>query len=219
MSTRVEQRAVIEYFTVGKMAPTEIHSRLKAVYGDDAIDRSTVNQWAITFRDCEPGKAIIVDENRSGRLITATDDKHRKFVDDLIQNDRRITQKRITNCIGISKERVAFIIEQLGYRKICARWVPVPRRLTDENKQRRLECCEQLLQRYRNEGDNFLLNIVTGDESWVLKGNHYTSDDEVKAAVKSWIREKSEECFSDGIKKLVTRWEKCVSLNGDYVEK
>jgi hypothetical protein len=42
---------------------------------------------------------------------------------------------------------------------------------------------------------------------------------EVKAAVKSWIREKSDEFFIDGLKKLVTRWEKCVSLNGDYVEK
>ncbi|KAG8233614.1 hypothetical protein J437_LFUL001025 [Ladona fulva] len=47
-----------------------------------------------------------------------------------------------------------------------------------------------------------------------LKGNHYTSDDEVKAAIASWIREKSKEFFSDGIKKLVTLWEKCVSLNG-----
>jgi DNA-binding Lrp family transcriptional regulator len=61
--------------------------------------------------------------------ITATDDNHRKLVDDLFQNDRRITQKRIANHIGISNERVGFIIEQLGYRKICARWVP--HRLTD----------------------------------------------------------------------------------------
>lgn len=350
MSTRVKQRAVIEFLTAEKVTPTEIHRRLKAVYGDDAVDRSTVNRWVIKFRGCEPGKAIIVDETRSGRPITATDDNHRKCVDDLIQNDRRITQKRIANHIGISKERVGFIIEQLGYRKICAGWVP--HRLTDENKQRRLECCKQLLQRYRDEGDDFLLNIVMGDESWVhqydpeekrqsaeyrhpsspqvekfktqpsakkllltvfwdahrvyvtdflergatvnssqyiqtlkhlqrrvcrvrgslapiilqhdnarphtsrateeavrnlkfepiphppyspdlapcdfyffpqlkrdLKGNHYTSDDEMKAAVQSWIREKSEEFFSDGMKKLVTRWEKCVSFNGNYIEK
>lgn len=111
MSTRVKQRAVIEFLTAEKVTPTEIHRRLKAVYGDDAVDRSTVNRWVIKFRGCEPGKAIIVDETRSGRPITATDDKHRKLVDDLIQNDRRITQKRITNHIGISKERVGFIIE------------------------------------------------------------------------------------------------------------
>jgi hypothetical protein len=52
----------------------------------------------------------------------------------------------------------------------------------------------------------------------IVTSSHYTSDDEVKAAVKSWIREKSEEFFSDGIKELVSRWEKCVSLNGDSVE-
>jgi hypothetical protein len=56
-----------------------------------------------------------------------------------------------------------------------------------------LECCELLLQRYRDEGDDFLLNIV----------NHYTSGVEAKAAVKSWIREMSEEIFSAGMKKLV----------------
>lgn len=34
--------------------------RLKAVYGDDAVDRSSVNRWVIKFRGWEPGKAIIV---------------------------------------------------------------------------------------------------------------------------------------------------------------
>jgi hypothetical protein len=73
----------------------QIHRRLKAV------DRSTVNRWVIKFRGCEPGKAIFVDETRRGRPITATDDNHRKLVDDLIQ-------KHIANHIGISKERVGF---------------------------------------------------------------------------------------------------------------
>jgi hypothetical protein len=30
-----------------------------------------------------------------------------------------------------------------------------------------VEICEELLKRYRKEGDQFLLNIVTGDESWI----------------------------------------------------
>lgn len=119
MSIRCKQR-VIEFLTAEKVNPTEIHRRLKSGYGDDAVDRSTVNQWVIKFRGCEPGKAIIVDGTRSGRLITATDDKHHKLIDDLIQSNRRITQQRIANHVGISKERVDFIIQQLGYRKICA---------------------------------------------------------------------------------------------------
>lgn len=47
MSTRVKQRAVIEFLTAEKVIPTEIRRRLKTVYGDNAVDRSTVNRWVI----------------------------------------------------------------------------------------------------------------------------------------------------------------------------
>jgi hypothetical protein len=36
--------------------------------------------------------------------------------------------------------------------------------LTPEKKQKRVEICEELLICYREEGDQFLLSIVTGDE-------------------------------------------------------
>jgi hypothetical protein len=52
-----------------------------------------------------------------------------------------------------------------------------------------------------------------------FKGTHFTSDEEVKEAVKSWIKKRPATYFSDGMKKLVTRWEKCISVNGDYIEK
>ena len=35
----------------------------------------------------------------------------------------------------------------------------------DAGKKKSVEICEELLKRYREEGDNFLLIIVTGDES------------------------------------------------------
>jgi transcriptional regulator with XRE-family HTH domain len=38
-----------------------------------------------------------------------TDDKHQKQVDELIKNDRRITQKQIAGRLGMSKERVGYI--------------------------------------------------------------------------------------------------------------
>jgi len=40
-----------------------------------------------------------------------------------------------------------------------------------------------------------------------LKGTHFTSDDEVKQAVTSWIKQRTPEFFIDGIRKLVLRWE------------
>ena len=39
--------------------------------------------------------------------------------------------------------------------------------LTPEKEQKRVEICEELWKRYREEVVQFLLNIVTGDESWI----------------------------------------------------
>lgn len=73
------------------MIPTAIHRRLK-IYGGDAVASYTVNRWEIKFRDYDPGKAIMFYETLSGRPTTTTEDKNRKHADDVIQNDRRITQ-------------------------------------------------------------------------------------------------------------------------------
>jgi len=147
------------------LTPAEIHRHLQAVYGENTVNRTTVNCWTIKFCECEPGRANIVDQPHRGRPVSVTDDKHQKQVDELIKHDCRITQKQIAGRLGMSKERVGYIIGLLGYTKVCRRWVP--HMLTPEKKQKRVESCEKLLKRYREEGDQFLLNIVTGDESWI----------------------------------------------------
>jgi hypothetical protein len=94
MSTRFKQRAVIEILSTENITPVEIHRLLQAVYGEDTFNRTTVNRWAIKFRECEPGRDNIADQPRGGRPVPVTDDKHQKQVDELIKHDRRITQKQ-----------------------------------------------------------------------------------------------------------------------------
>jgi hypothetical protein len=65
----------------------------------------------------------------------------------------------------MSKERVGYITGLLGYTKVCSQWVT--HMLTLEKKQKCVEICEELLKRYHKEGDQFHLNIVTRDESWI----------------------------------------------------
>jgi len=71
------------------------------------------------------------------------------------------------------------MIESLDYRKVCARWVP--RLLTEDHKGQRKSITSELLQRYRHEGDDFLLHIVTGDESWF---HHF--EPETKRQIMEW---------------------------------
>ena len=112
--TRLKQRAVTEFLSAENVTPAEIHRHLQAVYGENTVNRTTVNGWAIKFRKCEPGRANIVDQPRRGRPVSVTDDKHQKQVDELIKHDRRITQKQIAGRLGMSKERVGYIIGLLG---------------------------------------------------------------------------------------------------------
>ncbi|UYV66260.1 hypothetical protein LAZ67_4001048 [Cordylochernes scorpioides] len=53
----------------------------------------------------------------------------------------------------------------LNFRKVCARWVP--RLLSENHKQQRVETARAFLKVHRRDGDQLFSQIVTGDESWV----------------------------------------------------
>ena len=77
MSMRLKQRAVTEFLSAENVMPAEIHRRLQAVYGEDTVNRTTVNRWANKFRECETGLANIVDQLRNGRPVSVTSIKNR----------------------------------------------------------------------------------------------------------------------------------------------
>ena len=37
--------------------------------------------------------------------------------------------------------------------------------------------------------------------------------------VEQWFSMQSEDFYNDGLRKIKKRWEKCVTLDGDYIEK
>lgn len=84
---------------------------------------------------------------------------------DIGEGDCRVTVSEIAAQVGISYGSCQTIItEDLGFRKVCARWVP--RLLTTDQKLRRLEVCQRLFARFEEEGDAFLGRIITCDEMW-----------------------------------------------------
>jgi len=117
ISTSLKQRAVTEFLSAENVTPAEIHRHLQAVYGEDTVNRTAVNRWAIKFRECEPDRANTVDQPRSGRPLSVTDDKHQKQVDELIKHDLRITQKQIAGRLGMSKKEWAISLVYLATQK------------------------------------------------------------------------------------------------------
>ncbi|GFN96041.1 histone-lysine N-methyltransferase SETMAR [Plakobranchus ocellatus] len=73
-------------------------------------------------------------------------------VDELIKVDRKVKLKEISLKLVIPKTNVYEIVhDKLGYRKVCARWVP--KMLSDEHKRLRVEISQILLHRCEQEGD------------------------------------------------------------------
>lgn len=52
-----------------------------------------------------------------------------------------------------------------------------------------------------------------------LKGKHFHDDDSVINEVTSWLTSKNADFYRHGIQSCKKRWEKCVALQGTYVEK
>ena len=83
-------------------------------------------------------------------------------IHELILEDRRISAKSITEQLGISRERVGSIIhEDVDMRKLSAKWVP---KCLNADRQR-CQSSEQLLEFFRRDPNDFLLGLVTMDET------------------------------------------------------
>jgi hypothetical protein len=52
-----------------------------------------------------------------------------------------------------------------------------------------------------------------------LRGRRFLSDEEVIGALQDWLKMQPKNLFSDGIKKLVKHWIRCLEVEGGYIEK
>ena len=123
------QRAVIEFLIKEEIPAAEIHQRLQRAYGSVCMGASSVRRWVKHFKD---GNMSIQDQPRSSRPRTASTERNKERVDETIQDYRRVTVDRIARTLGIGRYAVQETIKSLGYRKVCARWVP--RLLTEDHK-------------------------------------------------------------------------------------
>jgi len=83
----------------------------------------------------------------------------------VIRGNGRLTVPEGTNEVGISMGSCHQIFtEKLQMRRASAKFVP--RLLTDDQKENRVEISQELLAS-ANGNKNFLKNITTGDETWV----------------------------------------------------
>lgn len=145
-------------------------------YKEDSLSRAQVFRW---FNEFKNGRESVEDMERSGRPSTSRVDETVAKVKELLDSDRRLSLKMIADEVSVNKFTVHQIVTQdLMMRKVCAKLVP--RVLTAEQKQQRVDVCREMLNALENN-PHFLDNVVTGDESWTFQ-----YDPETKAQSSEW---------------------------------
>ena len=105
------------------------------------------------------------EDPRPGRPSTSTNDDSVERVLAVIRGNRRLTVREVADEVGIIIGSCHQIfIEKYQMRRISAKFVP--RLLTDDQKENRVAISQELLAN-ANGNENFLKNIITGDETWV----------------------------------------------------
>jgi hypothetical protein len=120
-------------------------------------------------REFEAGRSDVHDE-MSGRPSIVTDEIVQK-IDENICADRRLTiDEPHQECPEVSRTVLHVIVtKRLVCQKLCARWVL--KMLTDNHEKNQVAAVQAFLARYKDQGNDFLDCIVTGDETWGISSH------------------------------------------------
>ena len=73
----------------------------------------------------------------------------------MVLDDRQMKAHEIAETIGISKERVRYILhEEFNMKKLCTRWVP--HLFTADQKRTHMKISEQCLERFNKNKTDFV---------------------------------------------------------------
>jgi len=118
-------------------------------------------------------------DEQTGRHTNCTTPETVARIQELVRQDRSRTIHDISEEVGIgcgACQRV--LTEEFGMHRVAVKFVP--RILTADEKQQRVNVCTELRQLVSND-ETFLFRIITGDESWV-----YGNDPETKQQSSQW---------------------------------
>ena len=184
--TREDQRTVIKFLVAENHTPIQIWRRLQNVFGEEALGKTQVRMWAKRFKEGN-GHEPVCDMQRSGRPRTAITRRTVNRVQQELDQDQRVSVRKIVENTGFSQGTVHRILKkELKVRRISCKFVP--KILTTEQRQQRVNICTENLARLR--ADPLLLRkIVTGDETWL-----HRYDPDCKTDSSHWLPKGTKHC-------------------------
>ena len=231
-SSSLEQRGVIRFLLAESVKSWEILSRMQRQYGPSCMFRANFYKWVQAFED---GRESITDDLRSGRpvdvsksfkkslrkvMLTVFWDRNGPITISFLERGNTVNSENYCELLTQVKKDIKNKRRGLQSRGVI---------LLQDNT--RPHTAARTLAKIKDLGWKLLTHPpyspdlapsdfqLFGPLKESMKGIHFQTDEEVKAAVSNWLRTQSTEFYAKGIDNLISRWNKCVAKEGDYVEK
>jgi len=164
---KFEKHAVIKYLFLKGMFGKVIHDDMLATLGYNAAAYSVLKCWLAKFKR---GRNSVEDEHRLRCPKDAASTENVHIVNDMLKEDRRLTIQHTAETTDIHDTAVYRIVsDDVGMKKVSACWVP--RMLTDEQKQNRVNVRTDLFLSLASPATNFSRQdsnaVLMQDETWV----------------------------------------------------
>ena len=122
-ASKQNQRAVIQFLTAEGCKPVEIHQRMRAIFGEECVSKTTVNDWSRMFRG---GRVETSDLPRPGQVHKVVTEKLLMDIDSAIKKNRRRSIRDLANEFDVAIDTMHNVVsDELRYRKVCCQWCPV----------------------------------------------------------------------------------------------
>jgi len=159
----------------------EIHAALVDVWQQAAPGYSTVARWSSDFASGD--RESFEDGSRCGRPVSASSDDATALVQDVVEEDPRLSTRAIAGKTGISQRTVCRILSsQLQMRRLSSYWVPQV--LTENQRMQRVQSAVGIRDKLVNMGDDRYRLYVVEDETWV----NFDVEDGSSSAVQ-WVKQ------------------------------
>ena len=159
--SRKELRVLLLHeFRLGHKA-TEATINICSTMGKGALSIRTAQHWFNRFKN---DNFELNDLPRAGRPLEVDID----VLKQLIEEDPRLTTRCLAERLGCSHTTVETHLGELGKTWKYGVWIP--HELSALQLQHRVDACMELMTSHRNY--QWLHNLITGDEKWVLYVNH-----------------------------------------------
>ena len=163
-SKEAQRHAIFTFWKMNKKV-RDIHQNLQKIHGNKTVSLASVYRWVDEFK---LGRTDVADLPRSGRPTNSTSEMLPRRIQDLLNEDARVSVREISDRLDAPKSTIHdCMIKEMGLVKLTARWVP--RLLTPEMQENRRQICESNLHLIDEHGgwDAFHPLVVTGDETWI----------------------------------------------------